>query len=176
MIEVLLGITVACAPSLKFFIRHSVDRYSESQRGSNSEKQLTGSTAYTNSSDGTLVDDEDTDMGFFDAISTPAEKMRARSLMKDFGFPSAATPLKAVTPPTLSDFHENMLQWQRNRSPSVQEEELIMAGILSPDPEKTFGYFDRERRCMVTDDPRPVLYPWVDTSPPAEKESGPTYS
>ena len=51
----------------------------------------------------------------------------------------------------------------------MQEEELIMSGILSPDTGKSFGYFDRKSKCMVTNDPRPVLYPWVDTSPPADK-------
>ena len=56
------------------------------------------------------------------------------------------------------------LKTWHERTPSYQEMQLRNEGIINEG--SSFAYFNRETRQMITDDPRPVIYPWVD--PPSE--------
>lgn len=57
------------------------------------------------------------------------------------------------------DCNENMTIWHA-RTASAQEQQLLDDGILNADV--SFGFFDKKTKRMVTNDPHPMKYPWVE--------------
>lgn len=147
---------VCSADLLQYYIRHTIDARRATPRNSDADpiqlqKQLVAQHHLT---DYTIT----TVKSYFDSEAGDPTAMNASRLFRE----QDTRKSSKETVIEISGWQDEVVGWQKGRSLSRQEDELLQAGIISSQQSE---FFDRERRCWITNDPRPVHYPWEDFGP-----------
>lgn len=134
----------------QYYIRHTIDARRATPRNSDANPKAIHFANYTMSAVKSYVDSEARGKSMMDALSSSKDKDAHRSS-------------KDPTITDISGWQDQVVGWQRGRTLSTQEADLVRAGIVSA--QQSAQLFDRDKRCWVTNDPRPVHYPWENTGP-----------